>query len=132
MDERQGTEGTCPDSPHPYRLGRGFSLGRNKHFLTVYRRGKRQAGRLMVLTYLRARELKVGFSVSGKVGNAVMRNRIRRMMYDDFRHLRPELRPGRYVISARIPAADATHDQLTREMRYLFTRAGLIKNGGDA
>ena len=104
-------------------------MGRNKHFLTVYRRGKRQAGRLMVLTYLRARALKVGFSVSGKVGNAVVRNRIRRMMYEDFRHIRPEIRTGRYVFSARTGAADATHDQLTREMRYLLGRAGLIKDG---
>ena len=118
-----------PSCPHPYRLGRSFSLGRNKHFLTVYRRGKRQAGRLLVLTYLKARELKVGFSVSSKVGGAVVRNRVRRMLYDDFRHLRGELMPGRYVISARAAAAGAAHAELTREMRYLFTKAGLVKGG---
>ena len=102
-------------------------MGRNKHFQAVYRRGKRQAGRLLVLTYLHAKELKVGFSVSSKVGGAVERNRIKRMLKDDFRHLRPELLPGRYVISVRVGAADAAHHKLTQELRYLFDRAKRIR-----
>lgn len=124
--------GPLPADPHPYRLGRNFSLGRNKHFQAVYRRGKRQGGRFLVLTYLKSKELKVGFSVSSKVGNAVARNRVRRMLRDDFRHLRPELHPGRYVISVRAGAASATHAQLTRELRYLFDKAGRLKGGTGA
>ncbi len=124
--------GQNPVDPHPYRLGRNFSLGRNKHFQAVYRRGKRQGGRFLVLTYLKARELKVGFSVSSKVGNAVVRNRIRRMLREDFRHLRAELVPGRYVISVRVGAAQALHAQLTKELRYLFEKAGRMKGGTDA
>lgn len=124
--------GQRPADPHPYRLGRNFSLGRNKHFQAVYRRGKRQGGRFLVLTYLKARELKVGFSVSSKVGNAVVRNRVRRMLRDDFRHLRPELLPGRYVISVRAGAQAASHTQLTKELRYLFDKAGRVKGGTDA
>jgi hypothetical protein len=55
---------------HCFRLGRRFSLGRNKHFQYVYRRGKSFPGKLMVLVYLKARDVKVGFSVSAKVGNS--------------------------------------------------------------
>ncbi len=124
--------GPRPVDPHPYRLGRNFSLGRNKHFQAVYRRGKRQGGRFLVLTYLKSRELKVGFSVSSKVGNAVVRNRVRRMLRDDFRHLRPALHPGRYIVSARAGAAAVPHAQLTKDLRYLFDKAGRMKDGTGA
>ena len=130
MQNKQDQAGARPLDPHPYRLGRSFSLGRNKHFQTVYRRGKRQAGRFLVLTSLHAKALKVGFSVSGKVGKAVKRNRIRRMLQEDFRHMRMHVLPGRYVISVRVGATEATHEQLTNELHYLFRKAGRMKNEG--
>lgn len=110
---------------HRFRLGRRFSLGRNKHFQYVYRRGKSFPGRLMVLVYLKARDVKVGFSVSAKVGNSVVRNRVRRLMREDFRMERPALAGGKYIFIARSGAARAKHQDLTREMAYLLRKAGL-------
>ncbi len=110
---------------HPFRLGRSFSLGRNKQFQYVYRRGKNTPGRLLALVYLRGKALKVGFSVSAKVGNSVKRNRVRRMLREDFRMIRPELVPGKYIFVARAAAAEASHTALTREMHQLISRAGL-------
>lgn len=115
--------------PHPYRFGRSFSLGRNKQFQYVYRRGRRTPGKVLALTYLKARDLKVGFSVSGKVGGAVTRNRIRRMLCEDFRMIRSTLKPGKYVFAARAGAAEASHAQLTREMHSILMRAGLFREG---
>lgn len=110
---------------HPYRLGRAFSLGRNKNHQYVYRRGKSHPGQYVVLIYLRARELKVGFSVSAKVGNAVTRNRLRRWMREDFRMLRPELKPGKYIFVARNRSAGVKHEKITRDMKNLIARAKL-------
>ena len=119
-------------SAHIYRLGRRYSLGRNKQFAYVYRRGKSFPGYRMVLIYLKARELKVGFSVSSKVGNAVTRNRLRRRMKEDFRLLRPELMPGKYIFVARTAAATADNAAMAREMRALLRKAGLFRpSGGD-
>ena len=120
-------------SLHLYRLGRRFSLGRNKQYAYVYRRGKSFPGFRMVLIYLKARELKVGFSVSAKVGNAVTRNRLRRRMKEDFRMLRPQLAPGKYIFVARTAAAEADSGAMAREMRHLLKKADLFRApGGEA
>ena len=81
----------------------------------------------MVLIYLRGRELKVGFSVSAKVGNSVTRNRVRRRMREDFRMLRPELVPGKYIFIARTGAADAPYPAMAAEMKSLLKRAKLFQ-----
>ncbi len=112
---------------HRFRLGRRFSLGRNKHFQYVYRRGKSFPSKLLVLVYLKARDVKVGFSVSSKVGNSVVRNRVRRCLREDFRMRRPDLPGGKYIFVARTVASRATHPELTREMNYLLRKAGLTQ-----
>ncbi len=111
---------------HIYRLGRRYSLGRNKQYTYVYRRGKSFPGYRMVLVYLKARDLKVGFSVSSKVGNAVTRNRLRRRMKEDFRMLRHTLKPGKYIFVARSAAVSAEPVAMAREMRSLLKRAQLF------
>ena len=136
MDKQPAT-GLCAASPAPgsgaraslhiYRLGRAFSLGKRKQYTYVYKRGKSVSGRCLTLIYLRARELKVGFSVSSKVGNSVMRNRLRRYMKEDFRHLRPDLKSGKYIFVARVPAAQASHKTLAGEMKYLLRKADLFR-----
>lgn len=93
----------------------------------MYRRGKNTPTRLLALTFLGGKTLKVGFSVSGKLGGAVQRNRIRRMMREDFRMIRPRLKPGKYILSARVAAKDATHAQLRKELHYLLSKAGVFR-----
>ena len=86
----------------------------------------------MVLVYLRARETKAGFSVSNKIGKAVRRNRVRRIMREDWRILRPELKPGKYIFVARTGSAETPHEKLTAEMRYLLHKADLFAAAPEA
>ena len=113
---------------HPFRLSRRqYSLGKNRNYQYVYRKGKSFPSRHMVLIYLPYREIRVGYSVSSKVGNAVVRNRIRRYLREDFRLLRPGLKPGRYIFAARTSAKEAAHGVLTGDIRQALKRAKLFE-----
>lgn len=106
---------------------RRYRLGENKNYRFVYRRGKSVPSRNIVLVHLKGRDLKIGFSVSGKVGNAVTRNRIRRWMREDVRKMRTRLKCGKYIFVARPSAKDVPHEALTHEMEKLLLRAKLLR-----
>ena len=111
----------------PEGFARKYRLGENKNYRYVYRRGKSFPSRNRVLVYLKGREQKFGFSVSGKVGNAVTRNRIRRFMREDVRRMRTKLKCGKYIFIARPALKTVPHAELTREMQSLLQRAKLIR-----
>ena len=110
---------------------RRYRLGGNKNYRYVYRRGKSCPSRHLVLIHLKGRDLKIGFSVSGKVGNAVTRNRIRRCLREDVRRLREEMKCGKYVFIARTSIVGVPHEAVTRELRKLLKRANLLKDAPD-
>ena len=109
-----------------FRFQRNLSLGKNRNYQYVYRRGKSFPSRHRVLVFLRGRTKKIGFSVSSKVGNAVTRNRLRRWMREDVRMIAPDLKNGKYIFVARVSAKSATHEVLKHEMAVLLKRAELF------
>ena len=108
-------------------FGRALRLGRNKNFRFVYRRGKSVPSRSLVLVHIKGRDQKIGFSVSGKVGNAVVRNRLRRWLREDVRRLRYRMKCGKYIIVARPSARENAHEALTKELTHLLERAGALR-----
>ena len=66
-------------------MERQYRLKKNRAFQYVYRRGHSAACRDLVMLCAKGRELKVGFSVSKKVGNAVTRNKVKRRLRECFR-----------------------------------------------
>ena len=104
------------------RFPRAYRLGRSRNYRYVYRKGKSLPSRSLVLIYLRAKDVKLGFSVS-----AVTRNRVRRYLREDARLLRPRLKKGRYIFVARVSAAKCPHEALAREMYRALERARLLK-----
>jgi ribonuclease P protein component len=66
---------------------------------------------------------RMGFTVSTKVGNAVVRNRIRRRLRELYRQRRASLPPGvDVVIIARHAAATADFGQLSRAFDHISSR----------
>ena len=97
-------------------------------FTEVFDRGRRAAHPLLSLHWLSdARAARLGLAVSRKVDpHAVGRNRIKRVLRDEFRHLRPALAAGAYVVVARPPAASVEARVLRETLRTLLQRSGAL------
>ena len=74
-------------------MERRYRLKKNRAFQYVYRRGHSVACRNLVMLLAPSRELKIGFSVSKKTGNAVTRNRIKRRLQNALLKHDPEPNP---------------------------------------
>ena len=104
-----------------------YRLKKNRAFQYVYRRGHSAACRHLVMLLAPGRELKVGFSVSKKTGNAVTRNRIKRRLRECFRPHLGDVKTGLYVIVARPSAAKATFRDLQKDVQYLLKRQNAFR-----
>jgi len=91
----------------------------------VFDQGRRAQHALLALHYAADDQpARLGLAVSRKVDTrAVGRNRIKRVLRDRFRHLRPLLAPGAYVVVARPAAARAGNPELRTAFELLLQRA---------
>ncbi len=113
----------------PKVLKRCYTLKRNKNFRRVYRKGKSVSGTLLVLVYARAREKKlhVGLSVSKRIGNSVVRNRVKRRLRESFTPMIPCVKSGYDLIFiAREPVVQAKFTEIEKAMRKLLRKAALL------
>ena len=109
-----------------HALQRTYSLKKNAQFRYVHRRGASSGSHEAVLLYVRAKSLKVGFTVGKKLGCAAKRNRVKRRMRAAVAPLLPRMKPGLYVFIARQSAADADFAKLSRSMQNLMRRQNLL------
>jgi len=100
------------------RFPRSIRLRRSPDFQRVQRGGRRIHGRNLVVVYL-ANELatpRFGLAVSRKVGNAVVRNRVKRWLREAIRRQRAGVMAVDVVFVARPSAAAAGYDALYNEV----------------
>jgi len=72
--------------------------------------------------------LRLGIATSRKVGNAVVRNRIRRRLKSIARELAPQVRPGAEIlIGVRAAASDASSAELRAALTECLRRARLVE-----
>lgn len=101
-------------------------------FQRLYAEGKIVRNRLLVLHYLEngLEVCRIGYSVSKKLGNAVMRNRIKRRLREVVRSIAQEIEPGYdLVLSARVRCRTADYRETVAAVVDVVTRAGLKGRG---
>lgn len=70
---------------------------------------------------------KLGLITTKKLGNAVIRNRVRRRLRGIMQRIGDRYLPGQWlVLIARNAAANATSEQLEKEWKWLMHRASLM------
>jgi ribonuclease P protein component len=108
---------------------RKFRLTRSDDFKRVRRNGKSYAHPLVVLIAQSSEQpkLRVGVAASQSVGNAVHRNRAKRLLREAMRPLLPALGPGwELILIARPGTLAAPLEDIRQALGGLMLRAGLI------
>ncbi len=112
-------------------MQRRYRLTSNRTFVYLYRKGTCVRAPQLLLYYAPGRhDLKVGFSVSKKVGKSVVRNKVKRRLKENFRALIPSLKKGyTYLVVARPALAECDYAQIGAALKSVLTRAGLTERG---
>ncbi len=105
----------------------------NSEFQRVYKRGRSAHSTSVALFYLPLEgELKIGYTASKKVGNAVVRNHCKRRLRALVRELPDQLSSGWYVWVAKLPLHVNEFEDVRRDFKYILKRSNaLIVNGDD-
>jgi ribonuclease P protein component len=107
------------------RFPRTCRLTSRRQYVAVYEKGRRMASTSLVLFGLpnSRGECRLGITVTRKVGGAVQRNRIKRIMREVFRRHRESLAPSLdLVVNARPGFAEKTTAEIEQEFLRTFAR----------
>ncbi|XEC95021.1 ribonuclease P protein component [Paenibacillus tarimensis] len=112
-------------------MQRKLRLRNRQDFNRIYRGGRSFANSQFVVYWSRKPEVeqfRLGVSVSKKLGNAVVRNRMRRVMKEIVRLNAEKIAPHTdMILIARKPSVTMSTKELERSMLHVLRKANLLK-----
>jgi ribonuclease P protein component len=113
-----------------YAVQKELRLKKREDFSRIYRTGKSVANFQFVLYYkeqLLRPHFRLGISTSKKVGNAVVRNRLRRTIKEIWRLHADEILPNYdYIIIVRKAAVDMDYQQMEKSMLHVIKKGSFL------
>lgn len=110
-------------------MNRNFRLRQSNDFKRVRRFGKSYAHPFIVLVALRAEgeRTRIGVAAGKSVGNAVQRNKAKRLAREAVRPLLPQTNPGwNIILICRKPMINGTFTNIQAALLELFSKAKLL------
>ena len=113
-------------------MHRKLRLRNRADFSRIYRGGKSFANGQFVVYWSKqpaAEPFRLGVSASKKIGNAVVRNRMRRVVKEIVRHNAERIAPHvDLILIVRKPAVEMKTKELEKSVIHVLKRAGLLKS----
>lgn len=108
-----------------------FRIKKNQEFQEAFQKGRSFANRQFVVYALKKEgqnSFRIGLSVSKKIGNAVVRNQIKRYIRQAIFELKDQLYTGNdYVIIARKPAAEMDFFEVKKSLQHVLKVGKVLK-----
>lgn len=104
-------------------------LKKRKQFAYLFKNGKHISDEFVSLVYiaLKTKNFKVGYSVSKKVGKAVVRNKIKRRLKECVLSFSDQIKNQYYIIVVAKPKiVDLKFENLKTNLNNLFKKAELL------
>ena len=110
-------------------LKQQYRLKKKYQFNYVYKVGKSSHGKFLMLVYTSSKNqnIKVGISVSKKVGNAVKRNRARRLLREAISPFLPNLEKNcNLIVVAKQSIKGLKMNDVQKDLKHTLEKAGLF------
>jgi ribonuclease P protein component len=109
-------------------LPRKVRLTKNGSFNYLYAHGQRSSERKVKFNFLRTKSgVRIGFSVSNKIGKAVRRNLVKRRMRHIAEKYIPLLSPCQAVFIASVGITELSYAQIEEQMKNCLVKSGLME-----
>ncbi len=102
------------------------SVKSTAQFNRIYKKGRYAHTSGFVLYYMKGSENLLGVVASKKVGNAVKRNRAKRLLRASLRDQTIDLAVGSYVLVAKAAIFDLPYENLQEELTTALKKVGAV------
>ena len=102
-----------------------YRLKRKSDFDKLFSKGKKGFSKSLTMLYFPSNEFKIGYSVSKKHGNAVIRNRIKRLMRAATREVFKDIKTPLYIVFMPKKSEEYSFDNYLSDMKYCIGRENI-------
>ncbi|HEL1584789.1 TPA: ribonuclease P protein component [Streptococcus suis] len=112
-------------------MKKSYRVKREQDFNAIFTKGENVANRRFVIYHMHKKQnhFRVGLSVSKKLGNAVVRNKIKRRIRHVLIELRSQLVTDDFVVIARKGVEDLTYQELKQNLLHVLKLAKIFQEG---
>ena len=102
-----------------------YRLKKKSDFDKLFSKGKKAYSRSLTILYFPSEDFRIGYSVSKKHGNAVKRNRIKRLLRASAREAFKDLNKNYRIVIMPKVRDDYSFEKFLSEMNYLKKKENL-------